>query len=99
MTKPAESVATTGFLKIPPAPGLRPAQSFCSCWAWGGPERRALTRILSLCGGTLPAGLKGADSHNPRGYWEPRATLRLNEAILRRHGSVVVRSVSARAGG
>jgi hypothetical protein len=49
----------------------------------------ALTRILSLCGGTLPAGLKGADSHNPRGYWEPRATLRLNEAILRRHGSVV----------
>ena len=49
----------------------------------------ALTRILSLCGGTLPAELKGADSHNPRGYWEPRATLSLNEAILRRHGSVV----------
>ena len=49
----------------------------------------AVTRVLSLCGGVLPAELKGADSHNPRGYWEPRATLSLNEAILRRHGSVV----------
>ncbi len=47
----------------------------------------ALTRILSLFGGALPAGLRDADSHNPRGYWEPRATLSFNEAILRRHGS------------
>ena len=47
----------------------------------------ALTRILSLCGGTLPAGLRPADSHNLRGYWEPRATLNFNEAILRRHGT------------
>lgn len=49
----------------------------------------ALTRILSLCGGALPVELKDADSHNPLGYWEPRATLSLNEAILRRHGSVL----------
>ena len=47
----------------------------------------ALTRVLSLCGGTLPAALEGANSGNPLGYWEPRAALDLNEAILRRHGS------------
>jgi hypothetical protein len=47
----------------------------------------ALTRVLSLCGGTLPAALAGADSANPRGYWEPRRAIHLNAAILRRHGS------------
>lgn len=47
----------------------------------------ALTRVLSLCGGTLPAELRDADSHNPRGYWEPRETLDFNEAILRRQGT------------
>ena len=47
----------------------------------------ALTRVLSLCGGTLPAALAGANSSNPRGYWEPRKSLNLNAAILRRHGS------------
>jgi hypothetical protein len=48
----------------------------------------ALTRVLSLCGGTLPAGkLVGADSGNPLGYWEPRAAIDLNAAILRRNGS------------
>jgi hypothetical protein len=34
---------------------------------------------LSLCGGTLPAGMPGADSVNPRGSWEPRKAVRLNE--------------------
>jgi hypothetical protein len=29
----------------------------------------------------------GADRNNPRGYWEPRAAIMLNETILRRHGS------------
>jgi hypothetical protein len=47
----------------------------------------ALTRILSLCGATLPTGLLGATANNPRGCWEPRAAIHLNEAILRRHGS------------
>ena len=47
----------------------------------------ALTRILSLCGGTLPSGLMGAVPDNPLGRWEPRASLVLNYAILRRHGS------------
>ena len=47
----------------------------------------ALTRVLSLCGATLPAGLLGATADNPRGYWEPRAVIHLNEAILRGHGS------------
>jgi len=47
----------------------------------------AITRVLSLCGGALPAGKLGADSGNPLGYWEPRAAIVLNEAILHRHGS------------
>ncbi|OBI36779.1 hypothetical protein A5709_15945 [Mycobacterium sp. E1386] len=55
-----------------------------------GPQRSgtsAITRVLSLCGGTLPAGMLGADANNPLGYWEPRAAITLNESILRRHGS------------
>jgi hypothetical protein len=40
-----------------------------------------------MCGGTLPAGMCGADADNPRGYWEPRDAIMLNETILRRHGS------------
>ena len=47
----------------------------------------ALTRVISLCGAALPAGLLGATSENPRGCWEPRAAIHLNEKILRRHGS------------
>lgn len=47
----------------------------------------ALTRVLSLCGSALPAGMCGADGNNPRGYWEPRAAIMLNETILRRHDS------------
>ena len=49
----------------------------------------ALTRVLSLCGGALPAGLVGAMPDNPLGHWEPRAANYLNEAILRRHGSTM----------
>ena len=47
----------------------------------------ALTRLLSLCGGALPGGLVGATARNPRGHWEPRAVVYLNEAILQAHGS------------
>jgi hypothetical protein len=47
----------------------------------------AITRVLSLCGGTLPAGMVGGFEDNPLGYWEPRKVVYLNEAILRRHGS------------
>lgn len=47
----------------------------------------ALTRVLSLCGGSLPSALAGANSANPAGYWEPRKAIVLNEVILRRHGS------------
>jgi hypothetical protein len=47
----------------------------------------ALTRVLSLCGGALPYGLENADSHNPRGYWEPRKTHHLNGRMLRYHYS------------
>ena len=47
----------------------------------------ALTRVLSLCGATLPAGMLGASASDPTGFWEPRAAVYINEAILRRHGS------------
>lgn len=47
----------------------------------------ALARVLSLCGAALPPGLLGATSENPRGFWEPRAAIHINETILRRHGS------------
>ena len=47
----------------------------------------ALTRVLSLCGGALPAKLVGANSSNPLGHWEPREAFWLNDAILYRHGS------------
>lgn len=47
----------------------------------------AMTRVLSLCGGTLPTGMLGADAGNPRGNWEPRKAIGINEAILYRHGS------------
>jgi hypothetical protein len=50
----------------------------------------ALTRVLSLCGGALPAGMLGAMSGNPRGFWEPRAVNNLNDAILYRHGSTAI---------
>jgi hypothetical protein len=49
----------------------------------------ALTRVLSLCGGTLPARLVGAAPDNPLGHWEPRAANVLNEAILQLHGSTI----------
>lgn len=47
----------------------------------------ALTRVLSLCGAALPAGLVGAMAANPAGHWEPRAANYINEAILQRHRS------------
>lgn len=47
----------------------------------------ALARALSLCGGALPGTLLGADEANPKGYWEPRNALHLNEDFLTRHGS------------
>lgn len=55
-----------------------------------GPQRSgtsALTRVLSLCGGTLPTAMLGADANNPAGYWEPRAAITLNESILRERGT------------
>ena len=47
----------------------------------------AITRVLALTGVALPGGMVGSDKHNPRGYWEPRGAIYLNETILRRHDS------------
>ncbi|GAY14807.1 sulfotransferase family protein [Mycobacterium sp. shizuoka-1] len=47
----------------------------------------ALAQVLALSGGTLPPGLLGATSENPRGFFEARAVIHLNQAILHAHGS------------
>lgn len=64
---------------------VRPVALFVMGFGRSGTS--ALTRVLSLCGPVLPAGLLGATASNPRGYWEPRAAIHLNESILRRHGA------------
>jgi hypothetical protein len=89
MTKPAESVATAGLLENSARSGsaARPVVLFVLGIPRSGTA--ALTRVLSLCGATLPAGMRGADRGNPRGYWEPRKATYLNDAILRRHGSTM----------
>jgi hypothetical protein len=47
----------------------------------------ALTRVLSLCGGTLPGALVGATDGNPLGHWEPENALALNQDFLSQHGA------------
>ena len=47
----------------------------------------AITRVLSLCGASLPKRLLGAGEGNPTGHWEPLEALTLNEAFLGRYGS------------
>jgi hypothetical protein len=47
----------------------------------------ALTRVLSLCGASLPQQLLAPNAGNPTGYWEPSAALELNDAFLGTHGS------------
>lgn len=84
-TKPAESGTNSSGLQNPVGSATRPVVLFVL-----GPQRSgtsALTRVLSLCGGTLPAAMLGADANNPLGYWEPRAAISLNETILRRLGT------------
>lgn len=46
----------------------------------------ALTRVLSLCGATLPETLLTANEANSAGYWEPTEALDLNEQFMFRHG-------------
>jgi hypothetical protein len=89
MTKAAASVDNAAELLESTAcsrPAARPIVLFVLGMGRSGTS--AITRALSLCGGTLPAGLRGADAANPRGYWEPRASLLLNRAILESHGSL-----------
>ncbi|GAA4535462.1 sulfotransferase family protein [Mycobacterium paraffinicum] len=86
--QPAESVATAGDAVHKGAASgseTRPVVLFVLGTQRSGTS--AITRVLSLCGGTLPAGMLGADAGNPRGNWEPRKAIVLNEAILHRNGS------------
>lgn len=66
-------------------PATRPLALFVLGMSRSGTS--ALTRVLSLCGASLPAGMMGADVSNQRGYWEPRASLLMNREILERRGS------------
>ena len=43
----------------------------------------ALTRTLSLCGAALPPRLLGASKAEPKGCWEPRSVLYINNRLLR----------------
>ena len=63
----------------------RPVVLFVLGFARSGTS--ALTRVLSLCGATLPPRLFGADRSYPAGFWEPRPAVHLTNAILRRYGS------------
>lgn len=45
----------------------------------------ALTRVLSLCGGTLPPSVLAPREINPRGFWESIDATRLNYEFLRCH--------------
>ncbi len=68
-----------------PGTVARPVALFVVGYARSGTS--ALTRVLSLCGATLPPRLFGAVKKHPAGYWEPRAAHYLNGPFLRRHGS------------
>jgi hypothetical protein len=72
-------------MALPGQAGSRPVLLFVLGMGRSGTS--ALTRVLSLCGAALPPGMLGADAGNPRGYWEPRAALGINERFLYRHGS------------
>jgi hypothetical protein len=48
----------------------------------------ALTRVLSLCGGTLPDVLVAAKEFNEKGSWEPLECWTLNDDFLARHNTM-----------
>ncbi|MFI5511725.1 sulfotransferase family protein [Mycobacterium sp. NPDC051804] len=86
-TKPSESAAATDVLEDFSSSRAESRRVVLFVLGVGRSGSSALTRVLSLSGGTLPAGMRRADWNNPRGYWEPRETLSLNETILRQQGS------------
>ncbi len=47
----------------------------------------ALTRVLALCGASLPRRLLGANAGNPTGHWEPQDAIDVNFAFLESRGS------------
>ena len=47
----------------------------------------ALTRVLSLCGGSLPPRLLTVHESNTKGHWEPIEAIAINDDFLLRHGS------------
>jgi hypothetical protein len=47
----------------------------------------ALTGVLALCGAALPLEILPANYANPRGYWESRVAVEINDQFLQDHGS------------
>jgi hypothetical protein len=47
----------------------------------------ALTRVLSLCGASLPSKIIQPNFGNPTGYWEPESALAINDAFLHGHST------------
>lgn len=64
-----------------------PRRTILFVFGMGRSGSSALTRVLSLCGGTLPAALVAATDGNPLGHWEPEGALALNQDFLAQHGT------------
>ncbi|MDQ1159616.1 hypothetical protein QE385_004013 [Sphingomonas sp. SORGH_AS 950] len=47
----------------------------------------ATARVLAECGARLPKNVLPANRHNPTGFWEPTAAVRINARILAASGS------------
>lgn len=65
----------------------KPIRQLIFIFGMGRAGTSALTRVLSLCGASLPRTLLPANEANPRGYWEPLEALKLNDAFLFRYGA------------
>ncbi len=50
-----------------------------------------LTDCTEVLGFTLPGDRNGASSDNPKGHFEPRAIVDLNDAVLAREGAIWAR--------
>src|SRR6478736_1242432 len=63
-------------------PEARPARQAIVVLGMSRSGTSLLTHLLHTLGARLPADLICADHGNPRGHWEPRALVAINDAIL-----------------
>jgi hypothetical protein len=72
--------------KHAPTPTV-PENQLLFVFGMGRSGTSALTRVLSLCGASLPGPLLGANGDSSTNYWEPLEAFKLNEEFLFRHGA------------